>query len=386
MHFDDLHRLVQSAAAIRVRARLAPAGGPAEKVFPPTYEGARYAFERRRDNGAEVDCVLLDSVQSQANRAEAALQEAIDRGRIRLPVIHVRFPDDVARDLGPVTSLTAPHRCYDAILRDSTLDGVPFTKSEIGTALSAARPADATALYRHCPTALVFGAWDSHGARGGMGAKFARAVASEIVGIGVSAGVRTSSRIDPLGIRAEVKVAVGDDERQWRLAGDDEKKAKRPSEIGHSNVPPTIGDAGGVTVDRIEQTWVLSLTALRCYRFPGRNGASTGAEDAVRATLASLALAGRALAQEDGLFLRSRAHLVPIPDQVQVEAVAVDGSVEPLDGPDTEGAIELLEQAAAGARDAGLPWHDEPIELEAEARLVELVRRSSALAPKDAET
>src|SRR5438128_1753378 len=103
MELDDLRRLVRTGAAVRVRALLAPAGGDGEKVFPPTYEGGRYAVERRRENGAEVECVLLDSVQSQANRAEAALQEGLDGGRVRLPVIRVRFPDDVARDLGPIT-------------------------------------------------------------------------------------------------------------------------------------------------------------------------------------------------------------------------------------------------------------------------------------------
>ena len=69
------------AAAFRCITELKPAGGEAQKVFPPTYEGGTYATE-----GAEYEQVgedewevrkyrrvLLDSVQSQANRLEEVL-------------------------------------------------------------------------------------------------------------------------------------------------------------------------------------------------------------------------------------------------------------------------------------------------------------------------
>ncbi len=84
-----------SAAAFRSRARLQPAGGEGAKVFPPTYAGAVYATEKRRVPGRDepVECVLLDSVQSQANRMEEALQQAVDEGRLRLPLIEVDFDD-----------------------------------------------------------------------------------------------------------------------------------------------------------------------------------------------------------------------------------------------------------------------------------------------------
>ncbi len=67
-----------SAAAFRCRRRLQPAGGPGDKVFPPTFAGAVYAVEERHIPGRDqpATCVLLDSVQSQANRMEQALQEA----------------------------------------------------------------------------------------------------------------------------------------------------------------------------------------------------------------------------------------------------------------------------------------------------------------------
>src|SRR6186713_2647308 len=89
------------AVAIRGKAILEPAGGPGDKIFPPSHSvdknerraGAKYAFETRRIGGAEVACVLLDSVQSQANRMEEALEMLWRGKRITLPVIAVDFSD-----------------------------------------------------------------------------------------------------------------------------------------------------------------------------------------------------------------------------------------------------------------------------------------------------
>src|SRR5438067_11498552 len=82
-----------SAAAFRTHVRLQPVGGPGSKVFPPTYSGGVYALEHRRINGSEVPAVLLDSVQSQANRLEDALRNAWEDGRLRMPVIYTDFGD-----------------------------------------------------------------------------------------------------------------------------------------------------------------------------------------------------------------------------------------------------------------------------------------------------
>lgn len=82
-----------SAAAFRCVTDYQPAGGPGDKVFPPTYEGGRYATEQRIDpeTGEVQDCVLLDSVQSQANRMELALLEAHRNGAASLPLLVTRF-------------------------------------------------------------------------------------------------------------------------------------------------------------------------------------------------------------------------------------------------------------------------------------------------------
>ena len=186
---SDLQTAVSNGAAFRSRRRLQPGGGEGDKVFPPTFMGAVYAIEQRRVPGHDqpVTCVLLDSVQSQANRMEQALQEAVDAGAITLPVVEVDFADALlVEPVGKVTSLQAPHRLADAILRDSEYDGRPFRNSEIAESLNRATPLNATPLYSLCPTALVFGMWDSTGPKGGLGAKFERAIVSEMTGFDAS--------------------------------------------------------------------------------------------------------------------------------------------------------------------------------------------------------
>src|SRR5882672_6429990 len=135
-----------TAAAFRCVTKYQPAGGPGEKVFPPTYVGGVYAMEQRRIDGVVVPCVLLDSVQSQANRMEEALLRAYEEGQLRFPLMAVDFSrreDGSAQNdmkiarIGRITTLDAPHRIADAIFRDSVLDNgtvIPFRESREGRA------------------------------------------------------------------------------------------------------------------------------------------------------------------------------------------------------------------------------------------------------------
>lgn len=163
MRYAELAQAIQRDAALRRRQALQPVGGKGDKIFPPTYPeerrgaGPRHVFERRRIDGAEVWCVLIDSVQSQANRLEEALWAGVREGAIRLPYVTVDFSDKELTGLTEITSLDAPHRVYDAILRDSLLAGEPFMKSPLGRRLAEAKPNDATALLENSPTALLFG-------------------------------------------------------------------------------------------------------------------------------------------------------------------------------------------------------------------------------------
>ncbi len=120
LNFGDIKEALSgTAAAFRSITEYQPAGGPGDKIFPPTYEGGRYALEKRYINGEEVPCVLLDSVQSQANRMELALLEEWEHDRVPLPVITVDFNGGDLPSPFRVTSLEAPHRIADALLRDS---------------------------------------------------------------------------------------------------------------------------------------------------------------------------------------------------------------------------------------------------------------------------
>ena len=267
---EKLRAVVRSAAALRLRAKLNGTGGDGDKVFPPTYAGGVYAVEERRIDGKVVRCALLDSVQSQANRMENALLDAFlpswrdidpDVDNVSttvpsdLPVLAVHVEKH-----GWVTSLTAPHRVHDAIIRDSEIEEatsgkrqkVRFRESKIGKGIVAARVHNATAFYRHCPTALIFGTWDSTAGEGLDSAKVPRAVVSEIIGVDVTPGVRAASRIDPLGIRAQSATVyrLKDSEDDWTLNEDvaavDDKEKKRlfgkgkPSDINHGNVTPDL--------------------------------------------------------------------------------------------------------------------------------------------------
>lgn len=407
LDLDILKRAVSSsAAAFRCRRRLQPAGGNGDKVFPPTFAGAVYAVEQRRvpDREQAVTCVLLDSVQSQANRMELALQDALDAGKINIPALVVDFSEhdptgDIETDeragrlvdaVGKVTSLQVPHRLADAILRDSQLNGVVFRKSEKGKVLNTVSLANATPLFELCPTALLFGMWDSTGPKGGLGPKFERAIVSELVGIGAEVGdLLRGVRRDPLEIRSAVKVLKTAD-KSWTVAQPGARDATEPSKVNHSSVPfPKVRDRkteenhySGVTVEYAEQITTLSLIALRRLRFP-INGAFDSAIDmAARTVLAALGLCSATLAFENGMGLRSRCLLWP-DGEMEWELLDRPGNNPSKFCLGADQAIKLLDEAVEKAKHAGLPWQEEPIILKPSPDLLKLVRLSQLEATKD---
>jgi len=394
--------------AIRRVTVLQPAGGKGDKVFPPTYvkEGraeTKYAIELRKVPGRTepVACVLLDSVASQANRMEEALLDGHRKGELPFPLVGVDFSNEPElQDLEQITALHAPHRIADAILRDSLLKGEPFRQSSVGRAFTDARPNNATAMYKYCPTALVFGVWDSTGPKGGLGSKFQRALVSEVVGVDTVWGVKTASRLDPAGIQTKsgpVFAKKGSDD--WTPdAGEAEKDKKgepvlfsrggdgkpgQPSKINHGNIPPSIdSEAGGVTMDHAVQTTVLSLPALRRLRFrdnladepiPAEKRAA--AEQATHVVLAALALAAVAYQQAVGHDLRSRSLLIPESGGV-LELINRDGGEPSRYGLTRAAASELLKAALAKAATYGMKWSPEPITLQPTPKLAQLIRIS----------
>ncbi len=412
MNYSELAELTGSAAAVRRRQRLQPVGGPNDTIYPPTYpgegrsSGPRHVYEVRRINGADLVCVLIDSVQSQANRMEEALQAAIEREALPIPHIVVDFRNQGLTGVSEITSLQAPHRVYDAILRDSLLDDTPFMESGIGRELALASPADAGALLTASPTALLFGAWHSTGGGGGIGAKFARVLVSEIIAVNVpvepapseasgyvqfkageeasgevrfkgaskgadtlyqTAGRRTSSRIDPLGILRKVEV-YQDDSKTWDTKKFGKAKQVRPSEINHGNIAPSVA-ALGITCDYAEHTAVLSLAGLRRLRFGG------GVKDtAGRAMIAALGIT--ALLEQDayGYALRSRCDLV-CDGAAPLEIVLPDGSAQPIKLT-LDTARKLYREAYEAAKKVGFEFPHEPLRLKPQDKLVAIVKES----------
>ena len=404
--FDRLHDAVGgSAVALRSRMTLQPAGGEGDKVFPPSFKPERgvehkYAVEVRQVGGGDKTSttVLLDSVASQANRAELALLEGWERDELSFPVPYVDFSeDDGATDYEKLTVLEAPHRLADAIFRDSLLNGTLFRLSDIGQAITNATPRNATDLFRYSPTSLLFGMWDSTGPKGGLGSKFQRAYVSEIVGFDAAVGKKVRSRIDPLQIEKvapEDRVYNSDDPAEvWTHDPDTAKKDKKgnpvpasrgsesgeagqPSKINHGNIVPSIDtEAGGVTISNAQQTTVISFAALRRLRFKGHD---REAETAARTAVAGLGVAAIAYQYENDLDLRSRCLLLPT-HPPRLELLSRDGSAGEVVELDRSAATEILSSAAAHAAAAGIGWETGDIRLRPAPKLIELIRRSRKL-------
>ncbi len=395
--YDILSEAVGGASpGIRLRVGLEPLGGPGDKVFPPTYLAddnklSGYAEEKRRIGGEDRDCVVLDSVASQANRMELALLNAFRRDELIFPIASVDFRDvDELQSLDRISSLEAPHRIFDAILRDSLNGDMLFRHSPAGRAITEATPHNSAAMFHYSPTTLLYGGWDSTGPKGGRGAKYERAITSEIVAIGISPGVKTSSRIDPLAIEkgAGPIYKAADKDGGWTLDATQARtdKAGAPSDINHGNYPPTIDSrTGGITADEIRATTVLSFAALRKLRFPVDSTGSTmsaerraDAERSARAAIAALGLAGLVLTLEQGQDLRSRCALVAneIPRFELLNRLGEKSQSFTLS---TSEAIALVNQASEEATSYGLSWYEGELLLTPTDSLSELIRRSRKL-------
>ena len=379
--FDRLRdAVVGEAVALRSRMTLQPAGGEGDKVFPPSYgmDGRadhKYAVEERQVGGSDrvSTTVLLDSVASQANRAELALLDGWERGELVFPVPYVDFSDDGgATDYEKLTVLEAPHRLADAIFRDSLLDGTLFRLSDVGRAITDATPRDATDLFRYSPTSLLFGMWDSTGPKGGLGSKFQRAYVSEIVGFDAEVGKKVDQNEvwtdDPEQAEKDNK---GNPVHASRAGTSGE--AGQPSKINHGNIVPSIdAQAGGVTISSALQTTVISFAALRRLRCKGH---SREAETAAHTAVAALGVAAIAYQYEMDFDLRSRCLLLPT-HPPRLELLRRDGSPGEVVEVDRAASARILEDAAAQVKAAGIGWETDEIRLVPAPKLLELIRRS----------
>lgn len=383
-------------AGIRITASYEPAGGPGSLVFPPTYpplngqrDENKYALSSRHVDGDLRSTVLIDSFQSQANRVEQELKDAIDDGILQLPYIETsgRVGDHRVR----VTNLDAPHRGPDAYFRDSEDEnGVAFDDTEVGRALRVADVRDARAFFQYVPTDLVFGFWDSQ--RGGRGVKLARGYVSEVIGLDPQVGKRGAVRFDPNNI-TRVPIAFPPkrpDEFVVLEVADDGKTEKAPkgfdtavpSEAGHGNVPAKDPNPG-VSVTAINRTAFISLTALSRLRFPDADGTiSPEGDAAARAVLACLALVGDQMAfDRPSVFLRSGCDLVTL--STEMRWVGRGGARDVIELASGD-AISLLELAVERAAKLGLSWSTEPVRLRPKRNLASLLEAAfSTMAAED---
>ncbi|MEF8704450.1 MAG: type I-U CRISPR-associated RAMP protein Csb1/Cas7u [Candidatus Accumulibacter sp. UW26] len=380
MTISDLQHVVANASMIRLSVDLSPLT-PDGLVYPPTYAALEKKgpphidFRKGWVDGVVRNVVVLDSVQSQANRVEQAILSARQDQRLAYPDIRLSFPDDAAEAVYSVLQLS--HRIFDVALQCATLDQQPFFETEAGQRLRSSRPSNATALFELAPLTLLLGAWDSHGG-GVQAAKLPRLLTSEIIGLDAELVSISAMKSDPMDIRsnaAELVDAPAGSGRLFELkkAGAKEK-SKKPSEFGFGNVP-AVNKPRAASISSARQTSLLSCSGLRQLYFPGGKVGTDAVRDlSARTVLAALGLYGLLAQNEAGYRLRSRCELVPLAaGRLEVIGRTLQ-EVKTFDlGADE--ALLLLHKALVDANEQGLRW-GEDLELSADDRLVELVRRS----------
>lgn len=359
---------------------LAPAGGWHTSVAPARFaprdsnvKGAVYAWEHRFVDGELVHAVLIDSKQSQLNRVETALTQAIDDGHpvlSRLPrvIVTYQLPDGGEQEF---SDLTLPHRVFDGHIRAGTVNGVPIADLPEYRAARDAAPLNARALLEMSPATLVFGGWDA--TRRSHQGRWRSALVGEIIGISTDGtanrlpdAFRGGARVDPVGMSIQVTGPVlkelADGQRAElspkkydeivKKSGNKPAEPRTASVLGIGGIPPSLSTLAGVACRRIIRSHVLSFATLRQMRF----GAGPVGDAACRALLAALALNG--LARSDAeLFLRANCDLV----EAELPRVTIDGrggqatSLKPLSIAEADALLETaLERAEA---DAGVRWH-----------------------------
>jgi CRISPR-associated protein Csb1 len=362
------------ASCLTSTSELEPAAGPQASVAPAKFAAAdsrnkkgEYAYERRYLGGTPSVAVIIDSKQSQLNRCEAALQQAIADGHptlSKMPRIEVTYTRDGMDEV--YSDLTLPHRVYDGHVRAGTIDGKPVTQLDAYRAIRNATPANARAVLDASPVSLVFGSWDS--SRSTRQGRWRSTLVGEIIGFCADdrPSLRGGARVDPVGMQinlTEAALKALADTQRAELSGGTYKKAANAkakvkgdtisaSMLGLGGIPPTLDTLSGVACSRIIRSHVLSFAALRQLRF----GAGAEGDAACRALLAALAL--NALARSDAeLCLRANCDLRE-QGPASVEIDQRGGTRLALEALTIAEADTLLDLALADAQEkAGVNWN-----------------------------
>lgn len=316
---------------------LEPAAGPHASVAPAKFvDGSKsvFAYENRYIEDDAQKVVLIDSKQSELNRAEAAIEQGRqygDEAAVKIPRAVVTYKTE--NGSVEYTDMELSHRIFDGHFRAGRVDGKPITENDQYRALRNCTPADMSALLNTAPATLLFGAWDS--TRKSNQVRLRSALVGEIIGVLADQDPgaehrqarRGGARVDA--VAASVKLAPKDmeslvnDQANELSPGNLKKnrdaiaaasKAKNKdaahvsaSGIGLGSIPPVLEETGAVACRRIIRSWVLSLATLRQLRF-GQDE-TKDKNIAARALLAALGLNAIARAERE-LYIRANCDLI----------------------------------------------------------------------------
>lgn len=339
---DRLNALLldRQAVAIVCKQALESVEGPAGVIFPPTYLDKANGDEPTYNISTFADgrnICAIDSVQSQANRIEAAFLLAPYRALVRRVSVKAQL---VGGEVKVIDVLEASHRLADAVLQFSDL------RETVEEAFKAFRSAP-DGIAKLSPMSLLLGAWDS---RGGTQCKIPRAF---------------TSRIDAYNVHLLQRHAVYAASLTRKEIGYEETKL---SEIGLDNALPKRSLGGVIAEGGVRRDSVLNLIALRqnC-----QTDLADEAPDALSAYIFGLGLVALTLHPE--VFLRQGCLLVA--------ASPVEAVVRARDGSQTVFALtadEALAYAQAAAERFGVA-DLEPITAQFQPELIaEKARKGNA--------
>jgi len=282
-------------------------------IAPARYagrNGSEFVFETRYVDGEFRRTALIDSKQSQSNRAEEGLATArrSSEPAASVPIIEVAYEGREA-----LSDLRLPHRAFDAHIRFATQDGSPVVDRSWYRALRDATHADLSTVFVTSPATLAFGGWDSSRKTGQL--RLRGLLVSELFGVVADVDPvsrRSGARLDPLGqdfhVTPDELDTLVDRQRehlspklveQVERDADAARKKKADtlsaSKLNLGGIPPGTETPHGVSVPAVHRARTLSLAGLRRLRF----GGSEEDDVAGRGALLALLLLGNAYADAD---------------------------------------------------------------------------------------
>lgn len=331
--------LKANPTAIVIRVNLQPAAGEGAKIQPPTFfadPGDSPYIEEERSvttsvgHRIQVPAVILDTIQSQANRMEDSLLNGKNKGELDIPLISIDFSkEEKLNHIENVNTLTTAHRLADALFRDSELDGTPFYKTKYAEGWSKASNANMNRMFELCPTALIFGMWGGTKGPGVRGLKIQRCITSEIIALNTKQCKKGMSKGCPIGIKNTIKLQQNEDGSITEALG--KGKTLKPSNVGLGQVANKVTTLmAGITCERIEESTVISLVAIRKYKFTSNSTPDLEVTTLAQTALTALALLSWFLKVEQGYDLRSGCLLCPT-SKPQIEVVGPYNEVTIMD-------------------------------------------------------